>query len=302
MRDELDIHLKVRGQDPARPSHPHAPGLGVRARQRHYAERAGALRPALPMSLRRLGAVGRVVPPPPTGSPQAVVKTTVSTGGNTGWFVGTYLQKGKGQAGSDAPLFGPAVAQLPQWVRATKQDPHQFRIIISHAPHPTLDRTQWIALLMAQVERDFQGRPLDWVAAHHDDRPNPHTHIVVRGRDRQGKDLYMTPHYFQHGMRYRASQFLSWLIGWSQTQQHHLQSNRQQADGLLRGSDDPDTRSRLARTQDLGQSLWQRLQAGTPWQASSTIDALARQLDTYRRTQEQLRQQVQQRGGWGHGR
>src|SRR4029453_12628660 len=107
MRDDLDIHLKVRGQDPARPSHPHAPGLGGRARQRHYAERAGALRPALPMSLRRLGAVGRVVPPPPAGSPEAVVKTHVSTGSHTGTFVGTYLQKGKGQDGTDATLFGP---------------------------------------------------------------------------------------------------------------------------------------------------------------------------------------------------
>jgi hypothetical protein len=112
----------------------------------------------------------------------------------------------------------------------------------------------------------------------------------------------MTPHYVQHGMRYRASQFLSWLIGWTQTQQHHHQSHRQQADGLIRGSEDPDSRSRLARTQELGQSVWQRLQAGTPWQASSALDALARQFDATRRTQEQLRQQVQQRGGWGHGR
>jgi hypothetical protein len=253
------------------------------------------------MSLRRLGAVGRVVPPPPAGSPEAVVKTRVSTGGHTGHFVRTYLQKGKGQAGADATLFGPGVAQLSQWVQAARQDPHQFRIVISHADHPTLDRTQWIGLLMAQVERDL-GRSLDWVAAHHYDRPHPHTHLVVRGRDRQGKDLYMTPHYFQHGMRYRASQFLSWLIGWTQTQQQHHQSHRQQADGLIRGSEDPDSRSRLARTQELGQSVWQRLQAGTPWQASSALDALARQFDATRRTQEQLRQQFQQRGGWGHGR
>lgn len=303
MRDELDIHLKVRGQAPDRPSPPHAPGLGVRARQRHYAERAGALRPALPMSLRRLGAVGRVVPPPPAGSPAAVVKTRVSTGSHTGTFVGRYLQHGKGPDGADATLFGPGAAQLAQWVQATRQDPHQFRIVISHADHPTLDRTQWIGLLMGQVERDL-GRSLDWVAAHHYDRPNPHTHVVVRGRDRQGKDLYMTSHYFQHGMRYRASQFLSWLIGWTQTRQQHVQSTRQQADGLIRGSEDPDSRSRLLRTQDVGLSVWDRLRDWSTGGASqaSALDALFRQFEAHRRTQEQLRQQVYQRGGWGHGR
>ena len=300
MRDDLDIHLKVRGQDPA-PAH--ATGLGGRATKRHYAERAGALRPALPMSLRRLGAVGRVVPPPPPGSPEAVVKTHVSTGSHTGHFVRTYLQAGKGQHGTDATLFGPGAAQLAQWIQATRHDPHQFRIMISHADHPTLDRTQWMELLMGQVERDL-GRSLDWVAAHHYDRPNPHTHVVVRGRDCHGKDLYMTPHYVQQGMRSRASQFLSWLIGRTQTQQQHVQSTRQQADGLIRGSEDPDSRSRLFRTQDAGLSAWDRWRDWSTSGASqaSALDALFRHFEAHRRTQEQLRQQIQQRGGWGHGR
>jgi hypothetical protein len=301
MADELDIHLKRRGQDPQSQTHTHGRSLGHRAKQRHYAERAHALRPQLPTRLQSLGAVGRVVPPPPAGSPQPVVRTTVTTGQRTRGFLHSYLQKGKGQDGAPAQLFGPGVAHLAQFVRDVRQDPHQFRIMVSTPDHAQLDRGQFIDLLMAQVERDLR-RPLDWVAAHHYDTKDPHTHIVLRGRDRHGKVLYMDRNYYSHSMRYRASQFLSWFIGFTQTQQQQQQSDRQQADGVVRSGDDPDTRQRAARSQDSGPSVWERLQSwatGASGQASA-LDALHRQLDAQRRAQEQIRHQ-QQRGGRGYG-
>ncbi len=41
---------------------------------------------------------------------------------------------------------------------------------------------------MGRMEADL-GTGLDWVAVNHWNTDNPHTHIVVRGRDDTGKDL-----------------------------------------------------------------------------------------------------------------
>ena len=112
-----------------------------------------------------------------------------------------------------------------------------------------LDRTRYIELFMAQVERDL-GRPLDWLAAHHYDTPYPHTHIVLRGRDRAGKDLYMEKHYLTHGLRTRAAEVLTWLLGpvmrQQQEQEHQqvMQSAREIYDGVVRSLEDPDVPAR----------------------------------------------------------
>jgi len=101
----------------------------------------------------------------------------------------------------------------------------------------------------AHVAQDL-GRPLDWLAAHHDDRPHPHPPMVVRGRDRHGKDLSMDKHSYEHGLRNRASQILLWFIGSHQTRQQMQQRDRQHADGWQRGGDDPEARLRQTLSAD----------------------------------------------------
>ena len=164
--------------------------------------------------------------------------------------------------------------------------------MVSVPEHARLDRRQSLALVMQHVEQDL-GRPLDWLAAHHDDRPHPQTPIVARGRDLYRKDLYMDKHSYEHGLRHRASQILLWCIGSTQTRQQRQQSARQQADGCQRGGDDPDARLRHALSTEPGQSWWQRLGALTFGQAdaSTHISGIQRRLFDQ-----------QQRGGWGHGR
>jgi hypothetical protein len=211
--------------------------------RRRFVEQAQARRPRLPGNLKQLGAVGPVLRPLPATSRQAVVKVGITKSSTTGKHL-SYLTHAKGPDKQDATLFGPGAPAKPQFVQAAQQDRHQFRLVVSVPEHRVLDRTLYIELFMAQVERDL-GRPLDWTAAHHYDTPYPHTHIVLRGRDRNGKELYMECDYLHYGLRARASQLLTWILGPVRQQQQVFQSDRQAFDGVPRGLDDPDTRGRM---------------------------------------------------------
>ena len=56
--------------------------------------------------------------------------------------------------------------------------------------------------LMRDMERDL-GTKLDWVAADHYDTGQPHTHIVIRGKGDDSKDLVMPKYYISRGIRER---------------------------------------------------------------------------------------------------
>jgi hypothetical protein len=221
----------------------HEQDLQIHLRRR-YVEQAQARRPRLPQRLRALGAVGPVLRPLPANSQQAFVQVRVTNVSTTGRHL-SYLTHAKGPARQEATLFGPAAAATRRFVQEAQHDPHQFRLVVSVPDHPRLDRTRYIELCMAQVERDL-GRPLDWLATHHFDTQHPHTHIVIRGRDRNGKDLYMERDYYQFGLRVRASQLLTWFFGPQQVQQR--EAERLAFNGVPKGLDDPDERGRVAQT------------------------------------------------------
>src|SRR5690606_7547044 len=54
---------------------------------------------------------------------------------------------------------------------------------------------------------------LDWVAVDHWNTDNPHTHVVLRGRDEQGQDLIISRDYIARGMRHRASELATEWLG-----------------------------------------------------------------------------------------
>ena len=61
------------------------------------------------------------------------------------------------------------------------------------------------------MERDL-GTKLEWAAVDHWDTDNPHTHVVLRGKDSAGKDLIIDRDYLTQGMRARAAEVAeSWL-------------------------------------------------------------------------------------------
>jgi type IV secretory pathway VirD2 relaxase len=92
-------------------------------------------------------------------------------------------------------------------------DPHQFRFIVSPEDSARLaDLKPFIRDLISQMERDLETK-LDWVAVDHFNTGHPHTHVVIRGRDDQGRDLLMARDYIAHGVRARAQALITLELG-----------------------------------------------------------------------------------------
>ncbi|HEY6926706.1 MAG TPA: type VI secretion protein, partial [Steroidobacteraceae bacterium] len=93
------------------------------------------------------------------------------------------------------------------------EDRHQFRFIVSPEDATQIDDLKaYTRELMAQMERDLETR-LDWVAVDHWDTDNPHTHIVLRGKDQSGRDLVISREYLSHSMRLRAVEIATEWLG-----------------------------------------------------------------------------------------
>src|SRR6266705_761314 len=137
----------------------------------------------------------------------------------------------------------------------------------------------------------------------------------------------MEREYLTTGLRARAAQLMTWLMGPAQNQQRQMMENdRQTHDGITRGEDDPDNRARQAfmgpaqptMTTTPQQQVQPRPTPQTPsdtsWRtadlsarAEALIQRLERQQDAQQQAQEvadqQARMQAQQRvRGPGRGR
>ncbi len=92
-------------------------------------------------------------------------------------------------------------------------DPHQFRFIISAEDSARLPELKpMIRDLMRQMEDDL-GVKLDWVAVDHFNTGHPHTHVVLRGRDKAGQDLILARQYISHGIRNRVEELVTLELG-----------------------------------------------------------------------------------------
>ena len=89
---------------------------------------------------------------------------------------------------------------------------HQFRFIVSPEDGSELDMTAYVRRLMATLERDV-GRKVEWAAVNHFDTSHPHAHIVVRGVDREGRELRIDQDYISGGMRWRAQELATDELG-----------------------------------------------------------------------------------------
>ncbi len=95
----------------------------------------------------------------------------------------------------------------------SEKDPHQFRFVVSADEGARLaDLKPFIRDLLAQMERDLDTK-LDWVAVDHFNTGHPHSHIVIRGRDRNGEELVMARDYISHGVRARAQALITLELG-----------------------------------------------------------------------------------------
>lgn len=127
-----------------------------------------------------------------------------------------YIQRdGVTPEGEPGQLYGPDIdtANGTAFLDDCGDDRHQFRLIVSPEDGAQLhDLKPFIRDFMAQVERDLETK-LDWVAVDHYNTGQPHTHVVIRGKDDRGDDLIITKDYMSHGLRMRAREFLTLELG-----------------------------------------------------------------------------------------
>lgn len=92
-------------------------------------------------------------------------------------------------------------------------DARQFRFIVSAEDGAEYEDLKPLTRrLMAQMEKDLDTK-LDWVAVDHHNTGHPHTHIIVRARDDQGRQLVIAKDYLTRGLRERAAELVSLDLG-----------------------------------------------------------------------------------------
>jgi type IV secretory pathway VirD2 relaxase len=125
-----------------------------------------------------------------------------------------YLERdGVERDGSPGRLYGADEAfEKAEFAEPIKGEKVQFRFIVSPEDGREVDLRTFTRELMAQMEADL-GRPLIWTAVNHHNTDHPHAHVVVRGVDRDGKELRIPSRYVKQDMRARAEQIMTRELG-----------------------------------------------------------------------------------------
>ena len=179
-----------------------------------------------------------------------------------------YIEReGVDRDGGKGHAYGPTTdqADLAEFEERGRGDRHQFRFIVSPEDAQQLeDLRGYTRHLMTRMEGDL-GTSLDWVAVDHWNTDNPHTHIVLRGRDQTGQDLIIARDYIAHGMRQRACELATEWLG--------PRTEREIREGLQR---------------EVEQERWTSLDRGLQQQARERIVELAAGGDAAARQQRPL--------------
>ena len=127
-----------------------------------------------------------------------------------------YIEReGVDRQGGPGHAYGPLTdeADTAAFEERGRGDRHQFRFIVSPEDAGQLeDLRTYTRHLMQRMEADL-GTRLDWVAVDHWNTDNPHTHVVLRGKDDTGKDLIISQEYITRGMRERAAGLATEWLG-----------------------------------------------------------------------------------------
>ncbi len=178
--------------------------------------------------------------------------------------LGYIEREGVDRDGGKGHAYGPTTdqADLADFEERGRGDRHQFRFIVSPEDAQQLeDLRGYTRHLMTRVEGDL-GTSLDWAAVDHWNTDNPHTHIVLRGRDQTGQDLIIARDYIAHGMRLRACELATEWLG--------PRTEREIREGLQR---------------EVEQERWTSLDRNLQQQAQQSLDGvveLAANADTAR--------------------
>lgn len=152
---------------------------------------------------------------------RVIVKTHVSRsprGGGAGALkahLGYIQRDGVERDGSGGQIYtrDSVAPDANAFVERCEGDRHQFRLIVSAEDAGQLgDLKDTTRALLAQMESDL-GTRLDWLAVDHHNTGHPHTHIVIRGKDAEGKDLIISPEYIKQGLASRAQDIVTERLG-----------------------------------------------------------------------------------------
>lgn len=172
-------------------------------------------------SWRPSSASGRDTPSPSAYSQRVYVNAQIhsldgSRTSSTGRLLDYMERDGAGRDGETPSLFNDEEDEVDRdaFTARADDDEHQFRIVLSpenaHEDHFEMDT--FVRDWMDQVEKDLD-HDLDWVAAVHENTDQPHAHIVIRGRDRDGEEVRIHPDYLNRGMRNRAREVATHQLG-----------------------------------------------------------------------------------------
>jgi type IV secretory pathway VirD2 relaxase len=233
------------------------------------------------------------------------------------------LRDGVTRDGEASQLYtaGDDHADAAAFLQRSESDPHQFRFIIAPEDSDRIaDLKPFIRDLVAQMEHDLDAR-LDWVAVNHFNTGHPHTHLVIRGRDRDGRELVMARDYIAYGIRARAQALVTLELG-PETEIERLRKLTKEVDqerltrldrkivgravdGILtvtaaHASDAQQQSLQIGRLQTLGRlGLATELQPGV-WRLDSALEpklrALGERADTFKMMQRALREAGIERG------
>lgn len=116
-----------------------------------------------------------------------------------------------------------AKQEAVQWA----PDRHHFRLIVSPERGGDIpDMTAYIREVMRRVERDLDTK-LTWIAVNHHNTDNPHAHVLLRGKQADGADLVIPRQYISYGIRDRASEVATELLGERSPQEVQLAKSKE---------------------------------------------------------------------------
>jgi hypothetical protein len=150
-------------------------------------------------------------------------------------YSGYMAREGTGEDGQQAELFTRegSVVDREAFVNRSRGDPRAWTIIISPGSNE-LDMERYIREFMRQVELDLSKR-LDWIAAVHRNTEFTHSHILLRGKDREGRAFRMPRDYISQGLRTRATEIAQLYRELGRTRQHQaIQEPSRQGSRLAR--------------------------------------------------------------------
>jgi type IV secretory pathway VirD2 relaxase len=91
-------------------------------------------------------------------------------------------------------------------------DERLWKFVVTPEHGASLDLQEHARDLVAHMQRDLGSR-LEWVAVDHYNTDNPHVHLLVRGRDLDGRSLRIPRDYIASGIRRRSQELATQRLG-----------------------------------------------------------------------------------------